>query len=471
MCDFLRDSAGLGKALVYTLSDVDRTDHPGGREGGGPGKKCDAFLTCAPESRSQCKFEQVVKAGSKFVLYATEAETLVFLEIEDKAALWAEPFLDRGARKLVKVGAKVAVASFATAKAWIEENEKYNVLLEGKVCFVFNTGRCGSTLLHRALEALDVQSSSEPHWCDQLGARAPEAERDHTWQATVLCLALEFHLCPKNDAKRFALNPKNISGGAWMADFVATDFPKAKMCFVYRSLEKVAASFGKLLHAGEAEEDVAEQRAAWKKVPPLQRFETLPVLPLFDEKLGEECKEGNLALGEASRAAVAAEFAKWFEAVASWLRLVQERHASNCDDPLTNAVCIRYDEFVDPKTRADVLVAALRHLGGFFETDGDLAKALAVFDVDSQAGSAMVSAKGGADFLTDADRVLARRCVVDAAKVLKLPLAADDKGANCKLPNTLSVDDCPSFSIPEMGAIKKVKVKVDKFEQENCAIA
>ena len=57
MTDYLRDAAGLGKALVYTITDVDRTDHPAGKNPGGPGKACTEYIQCA-ENRSQCKFEQ-----------------------------------------------------------------------------------------------------------------------------------------------------------------------------------------------------------------------------------------------------------------------------------------------------------------------------------------------------------------------------------------------------------------------------
>ena len=464
---FLRDAAGLGKALVYTLEEVDRTDHPAGKGPGGPGKCCSEFLSCS-ESRQQCKFESIVKEGSPFVLYATEKDKLVFLEFDDKDALWAEPFLDRGARKLVKVGSRVVVCSFDTAKAWIEEHNKYDVLLEGRCSFVFNCGRCGSTLMHKALVALDVQSSSEPHWCDQLGIRAPSTPRDDTWRALVLCLALEFHLSPRPDAKRFSLNPKNVGGGAFLADIVAIDFPKSTMCFMYRSCEKVMDSFGRLLNGSDDDAAIEADRAAWAEVPPLCRVATLPLLPLYATALEEAAKAGNLPFGEASRAKVAMEFCKWFDAIVPWLQLVQKRHDENLDDPITRAVSIRYDDFVAKETREDVLVAALRHLGGFFETDGDVAKAVAVFETNSQAGSAM-TAHASAPFLTDQDKSLARRCVSSLEKVLKVPVKALDGGANLLLPNSLGAKDCPTYKVPEMSGWKKFNAKVTKFEENNCA--
>ncbi|KAH8045470.1 hypothetical protein JL720_16672 [Aureococcus anophagefferens] len=214
------------------------TDHRPAPGPAGP-QACTAFLKCG-ESRRQCKFADVVKEGSPFVMYATEKDKLVFLE---------------------------------------------------------------------------------------------------------------FHLSPNPDA-RFSLNPKNINGGAFLADIVAVDFPKSTMCFMYRSAEKVMDSFGRLLCAGDDAATVEAERADWRSTPALMRVATLPMLPLYATAVEDAATAGSLPFGEASRAKVAMEFCKWFDAVES---------------------------------REDVLVAALRHLGGFFETDGDVAKAVAVFDVDSQA--------------------------------------------------------------------------------------
>ena len=265
-----------------------------------------------------------------------------------------------------------------------------------------------------------------------------------------------------------ALNPKNINGGAFLADIVAVDFPKSTMCFMYRSAEKVMDSFGRLLCAGDDAATVEAERADWRSTPALMRVATLPMLPLYATALEDAATAGSLPFGEASRAKVAMEFCKWFDAVVSWLTLVQRRHDEQLDDPVTRAVAIRYDDFVAEESREDVLVAALRHLGGFFETDGDVAKAVAVFDVDSQAGSAMTR-HSAAPFLTDADRTLARRCVADAAKVLKLPLKALDGGANLLLPNSLGATDCPTYKTVEPTAFQKFQKKVGAFEENNCA--
>ena len=45
-----------------------------------------------------------------------------------------------------------------------------------RVSFVWNTGRCGSTLLHKATTNLGAVSLSEPHWLDQLMVAYPRAQ-------------------------------------------------------------------------------------------------------------------------------------------------------------------------------------------------------------------------------------------------------------------------------------------------------
>ncbi|KAH8077629.1 hypothetical protein JL720_10014 [Aureococcus anophagefferens] len=222
---------------------------------------------------------------------------------------------------------------------------------------------------------------------------------------------------------------------------------------MYRSAEKVMDSFGRLLCAGDDAATVEAERADWRSTPALMRVATLPMLPLYATAVEDAATAGSLPFGEASRAKVAMEFCKWFDAVVSWLTLVQRRHDEQLDDPVTRAVAIRYDDFVAKESREDVLVAALRHLGGFFETDGDVAKAVAVFDVDSQAGSAMTR-HSAAPFLTDgpdARAPLRRR----RGQGPQAPAQGPDGGANrSPAPGAALPDLRPrAHGVPEVPAV------------------
>lgn len=72
-----------------------------------------------------------------------EADAVVLIELEPGADLLAEPFLDRGVRRLA--GARAAVVATGTLAAWVEgvytEGGGVNPLASG-VGWVWNTGRC-----------------------------------------------------------------------------------------------------------------------------------------------------------------------------------------------------------------------------------------------------------------------------------------------------------------------------------------
>ena len=80
-----------------------------------------------------------------------------------------------------------------------------------------------------------------------------------------------------------------------------------------------------------------------------------------------------------------------------------------------------------------------------------MTKALAVFEVDSQKGSAMTK-KSARPFLEDADRRLARTCVEKLGPALGLPVKALDGGANLLIPNSLgATEDAPRWEAPDDG--------------------
>ncbi|KAJ1461880.1 hypothetical protein M885DRAFT_457242 [Pelagophyceae sp. CCMP2097] len=428
-------AAPTGQCAVFRLEAVDRVEKPSGANGGPPGLPCWKFLSLS--EAAQADFAETVSGGG-FVPYAVEhlAEDAyyVFLEVPDKAALWNEAFLDRGVRKAVAVGSRVLVATAATVAAWPGLAVGESALVEGRVSFVWNCGRCGSTLMHRALGAAGVASSSEPHWCDQMMLRAPGAASGAAWRdAAKLCLALEFSMCAQPGAARFSLNPKNIAGGAPLAAAVADIFPNCKHCFMYRSLEKVADSFGKFLYEAQAPDAEAADRAAWRGAG----VGSLPLFPLYSQKLEAAVRSGALPVGEASNANVAAELVKWLDAVVPWLELRQIRR----DDAVAHALNLRYDEFVGAATRATAVEAALRHLVG---DAAALDAALAVFESDSQAGTTMTQrgapAQKAAPFLCAADVAIARGCVLKVQGVLGVPLLAMQGGANCTIPKSACLE-------------------------------
>eukprot|EP00966_Prymnesium_polylepis_P147848 3415455-Prymnesium_polylepis.1 len=164
-----------GFVVFRTLTDVDRTDHPGGAGRGPPGQPATTYITFKDEGERAVGFGEILQEGSQFVLYAVEAgrddPVLVFLQLKPAArrALYeTEAFIDRGIRKQVELGSRVAFCSLTTAEAYLSEAASNVDSGTWRLSFVWNTGRCGSTLLHKAVLAKGAVSLSEPHWLDQL---------------------------------------------------------------------------------------------------------------------------------------------------------------------------------------------------------------------------------------------------------------------------------------------------------------
>tara|TARA_B100000795_G_scaffold267810_1_gene253435 strand:+ start:136 stop:738 length:603 start_codon:yes stop_codon:yes gene_type:complete len=166
---FLSAAAPLGRANIYRLTHVDRTDMPGGKGNKGPpGQPAAHYLQVGP-CEGDVTFGSLLTGSSrKFLLYAVEqgagggwAEPLlVFLELEAAALhqLYVdEVFLDRGVRKLVPLGSRVAVCTMATAEAGLFDGHD-----GAQLGIVWNTGRCGSTLLGKALVAAGAASLGKP---------------------------------------------------------------------------------------------------------------------------------------------------------------------------------------------------------------------------------------------------------------------------------------------------------------------
>merc|ERR1719383_1172902 len=190
--------------------------------------------------------------------------------------------LDWSMRRLPRSCERPASCSCGTrVDVGLEYAKAATVLREARFVFVWNTGRCGSTLVHRALSAAGACSLSEPQWFDQFYVPW-EAEPGWKWpdasDIIFLCFVLD---CVKQlggrDSKVFVLNPK---GGA-AAAFPAVDraFPADAFDVVhiqmYRNAVDVLESFGSIMFGDTPPPPRTEDLRA-SHVPALQeRLETV----------------------------------------------------------------------------------------------------------------------------------------------------------------------------------------------------
>lgn len=431
-------AAPEGLATVLTLDSVDRVDAAGGSAGGPPGRAATHYLQATPTS--EIAFEELFAPDSSFVLYSIEkvaedAPFLVFLSLSSEARrkMWLEEaFIDRGIRKLVEVGSQVAVASLKTAESYAENALARFASGEWQVSFVWNTGRCGSTLMHKAVSAMGTASFSEPHWLDQLQFNG--LGEAHLQRAVRVCVGLEALTARLQTAvpgwerpTNFVFNPK--AGGMPLAEATVTAFPLARHAFMYRCAHKVVDSFTGLTFPDGVPKWMS---IAWRFIG--LRALALGLTPPLKHEMAEL-----MPLSELSSIPVVVLTCKWVGTIRGWIGTTARRaKVLGADDPLASAIVLRMDEFTskDLELRAQIVRTALTHFRvvGAGASDADIALALDVFSVHSQAGSKMSGPK--AKIVTDGDVEVIKRCVVNA---LGSAGVVQDGGANIALPRSLGI--------------------------------
>ena len=377
----------------YELSYVDRDES--GRVGG-----ITAFD--AVDTGRSCSFKALMqREDTVLYTYDLTQKILIFMTVPDKAALWKEPFLDRGVRKLANKA--VFVCRIETAVQYI--NAHKDALPDPSrdtFLFVWNTGRCGSTLLARLTTAAsDSVTLSEPWWVDQLlrDSKILEAEPATMDQLVRLLHVVDFHLArtlvpAATGNMLYSLNPKGLAG--FLREPALRVFPDAKHLFMYRDQTKVVESFGSIMGSPPVTTPLAKMQMA------VDKFIGGPQGPAPGERSPVSrhlsAVQGDLKLPSKMLAKMFGFM--WTDAMLSWMEFVE-------DHKDLEVLTLRMDEFVtrDLAQREAIVKKVLTFAHVSYSAPGALVRAMAVFDTHSQAGSAMEksSAKTGKKFLTQQD--------------------------------------------------------------------
>ena len=100
-------------------------------------------------------------------------------------------FMDRGVRFTSKAGERCALLKLSDVPAAVAASPPAASPLIG---VVWNTGRCGSTLIHKTAIAAGGVSLSEPHWMDQLRLSAEAVGAEGSKVVYKACVDLEVAL-------------------------------------------------------------------------------------------------------------------------------------------------------------------------------------------------------------------------------------------------------------------------------------
>ena len=369
----------------------------------------------------------------QYVIYCLDVarETVVFMELQPGADLLEEPFLDRGVRRLA--GDHVLLASFATVEAYLKEKRHGKEPGEGeRLLWVWNTGRCGSTLLHRLLLATGrICSLSEPYWAEQLCRARAEGTVDGLtlWRLVQLCLPMDALLlrhqaCPPSSSSSSTTPPitsLNLKGlGHYILEIAQCAFPHAenKHLFLYRDIVPVVESLASVFYQASS----PLLRASLLAFP---RWTMNLATPLHSKRLRGWLQEGTLdmaGLGRMGKGGVARGLAlAWLDALCTWVEVMERPKKGGkgggqgkVKSMGTQAV-LRMEELVDPTQRKAMVRKVLdfifsaeeagggtKAIGAEEEEKDEEEKYLAVFGRHSQQGSRMQqsSAVTGKRFLT-----------------------------------------------------------------------
>lgn len=431
--------AALGEAALFTLTAVDTKDHPGGSECGRPGGSATQLLGCT-DTGDDIALATALEPNSNFILYsiedlANESPYLIFLEMRSaqvkESLIKEEAFIDRGARRVVSLGSRVLVATLESVESIMKSKSLEAAIDDGswQLSMIWNTGRCGSTLMHKALLAAGVGSFSEPQWLDQLcfgSANLPPMLLKRAFRA---CWVLDIHLLralPSFQAtKNFSMNPKTCGWLRHVGSTFIEAFPRLRHCFMYRACDKVAESFHGLDLSTVPHEQIEARDKKWKETgnSMLQHAVSDNLRPLL--------AEGKLPLSSIDNFGVAMRVLVWLSCLEGW-RMMQA-----CNKDFASAPVIRMDEFVtkDLAKREVILADVLMQLGVISSKDDARVKvALEVFNENSQKNSAMGGAKSKG--LSDQCRSCIHECIRIAAPYVD-GLEVEKEGANAILPGSL----------------------------------
>jgi hypothetical protein len=340
---------------------------------------------------------------------------LLFVSVRDMGKLAQHPFLDRGVRE--HCGAEAFAVSIESAEAKLPAAAAR--VNPQKVVFVWNTGRCGSTLMHRLLSAAGAESLSEPFWLDQLSfpfmrplLGADDAERKaNATRLFQACALLDFGLAvsraPAGWGGCLSLNPKSMM--ATIDDALAT-FPGSKHIFMYRDCAQVAESFGSIFHYHSplATRAVSAAASAWRRLT--RQYTRLGDFgPYHAARLNElaaaDLDNTHGAIAFPRDAGVARRVAGWLDTMHKWVEVREAFVARSGGDAAAASeylITVRMDEFVGKapsvKKGGDewaMLINVLLRFAGLV-TDAPTPPPLApevraVFEKDSQAGNRMAA--------------------------------------------------------------------------------
>ncbi|XP_035663458.1 uncharacterized protein LOC118407147 [Branchiostoma floridae] len=259
-------------------------------------------------------------------------------------------------------------------------------IAEVKNIFLHSTGRCGSTLMCKAIETTkEVQAVSEPDMYTSLfefyqarGFHLTSAEEDDVMMVLRCAHVLLNHYILQSDPSRLVICYKLRGFAIFIADLLQKAVPEAKTIFLYRDLQGYYDSW---LSVGFKD---SYWKYFLKTALRLDVFFDIPAMLRMEPCLAFLTDNKRLATYPLLRG-------EPFFTVSSWLLRMQKAYDLIQDDPTKFFhACLRYNELVMHKEH--IVLKVLKQLGFDIAPEVGL-KMKEVFGRDSQEGTFLKSAR------------------------------------------------------------------------------
>jgi len=201
-----------------------------------------AFESTDAGAESDISIDQLM-AMDNVSLYDSHEPQDMYIFFEIVPDLWEHPFHGMGHRELLKVGAKAYLVSMEDADAWTNANCKD---VDGsEFLFMWNTSRCGSTLMTRILDKVGCVSLSEPMFMTNMYNCIRHDKKIDSVQRLRTTLMMERHLVRHQfkDYRKMCVKPQM---GVKFVIECEKAFPGCKQMMIYRKGGNCIESLGSI---------------------------------------------------------------------------------------------------------------------------------------------------------------------------------------------------------------------------------
>ncbi|XP_066294850.1 uncharacterized protein [Branchiostoma lanceolatum] len=326
--------------------------------------------------------------GGQFIVYSLDFDQRVLglVKVKEGIDIKTAPFLYQTQRANAE---ELLLLPFEVLPAVTDALKE--TLSTVKNIFLYNTGRCGSTLMCKAMDVInDIQAVSEPNVfhviiervCIGDGPLTSDEKEEIIMLLRCSVILLNFYFLQKDPSKKVVCY-KFRSEAIFIADLIQKSAPEAKTIFMYRDLAGFYDSNINLHFNGNYWRYLFETTLrldVFFRVP--ARKTNLSIFRFFDE-------HPRMITCPVTHGMHFLQVSSWILQMQKAFDLIQEDSANFFH------ACLTFNQLLEHKER--IVLKVLENLNVDVPSDLDSSKIREVFDVDSQKGSVMQSERRKGD--------------------------------------------------------------------------